>query len=146
MWVLTTAAIAGWWSTFDGAAWLLVGAAGAAVGAGLVLLHHWKGTLVWAILTVPIAYLVLGVGLLGVEFGGNGAPRIDSLTRVISGAWESWSLLVGTHPPVEATGAVLLAPALAGVLTRRSPRPWRSPRRVPVGRSCRCSCCSPACS
>ena len=96
--VLTVAAIAGWWSTFDGVAWLLVGAAGAALGAGVVLLHHRTGTLVWAILTVPLAYLVLGVAVLGVEFGGNGAPRVETLTRVISGAV---GVLVAArrHPP-----------------------------------------------
>ena len=114
---LTVAALAGWWTTFDGVAWLLVGAAGATLGAGAVLVHHRTGTLVWAIVTVPLAYLLLGVAVLGVEFGGNGVPRADTLTNVISGAWECWPLLVGTHPPVEAIGLVLLAPALAGVLT-----------------------------
>ena len=114
---LTVAAIAGWWTTFAGVTWLLVGAGGAALGAGVVLLHHRKRTLVWAIVTVPVAYLVLGVSVLGVEFDGNGAPRVETLTRVMTGAAECWSLLVGTHPPVDATGVVLLAPGVSGMLT-----------------------------
>ena len=114
-WALTTAALAGWWTTFAGFSWLLVGAVGAALGTLVVTLHARRGSLAWALVTVPLAYVVLGVAVLGVEFGGNGAPRADTLSRVLSGAWECWPLLVGTHPPVEATGTVLLAPALAGV-------------------------------
>ena len=53
--------------------------------------------------------------MLGVDFAGGGLRSI-TLTGVLTGAWESWPLLVGTHPPVEATGTVLLAPAMAGVI------------------------------
>ncbi|MBF4762030.1 transglutaminase domain-containing protein [Nocardioides islandensis] len=113
--VLTTAAIAGWWTTFDGLAWLVVGAAGAAVGTVVVLLHARLGSLVWAFVSVPVAYLLLGIVVLGVDFTG-GSLRGTTFTRVLTGAWESWRLLVGTHPPVEATGTVLLAPAMAGLL------------------------------
>ncbi len=55
------------------------------------------------------------MAVLGVDFTGGGLRSI-TFTRVLTGAWESWPLLVGTHPPVEATGTVLLAPAMAGVI------------------------------
>ena len=131
---------------FDGVAWLLVGAAGAALGAGVVLLHRrtarWSGRRHRA------------AGLPGARRRGCWAwssaatvPRGETLTRVISGAWECWPLLVGTHPPVEATGAgAARARARRRADAPRSPRRWRSTRRVPAGRWCRCSCCSPACS
>jgi hypothetical protein len=115
--LLTTAALAAWWTTFDGFGWLVVGAVGAALGTVVVVLHARRGALTWAVVTVPLAFLLLGVGVLGVDFSGGGLPRGNTLTRVVSGAWESWSLLVGTHPPVQPTGTVLLAPALAGMLT-----------------------------
>jgi hypothetical protein len=113
--LLTTAAIAGWWTTFAGLAWLYVGAAGALVGTGLVLLHARRGSMLWVLVTLPIAYVALGVVVLGVDFTGGGLRGI-TFTRVLTGAWESWPLLVGTHPPVEAVGTVLLAPAMAGVI------------------------------
>ncbi len=114
-WLLTTAAIAGWWTTFDGFAWLVVGAVGAAAGVGVILLHARFGSMVWALVTVPLSYLVLGVAVLGVDFTGGGL-RGTTFSRVLTGAWESWRLLVGTHPPVEATGTVLLAPLMAGLI------------------------------
>jgi hypothetical protein len=115
-WLLTTMAIAGWSTTFDGWVWFVVGAVGAALGSVVAAVHARRHTMIWSLVTVPLAYLLLGVVVLGVDFGGNGLPRASTLSDVVSGAWECWPLLVGTHPPVEATGTVLLAPASAGVL------------------------------
>ncbi len=151
-WALTTAALAGWWTTFAGFSWLLVGAVGAALGTLVVTLHARRGSLAWALVTVPLAYVVLGVAVLGVEFGGNGAPRADTLSRVLSGAWECWPLLVGTHPPVEATGTVLLAPALAGVFVAAMATGLALSRSRPglaggaAARACSPGCWSPAAS
>ncbi len=114
-WLLTTAAIAGWWTTFDGLAWLVVGSAAAAVGTILVVLLVRRHALIWVLVAVPLAYLLLGIAVLGVDFTGGGL-RSTTFSRVLNGAWESWPLLVGTHPPVAATGTVLLAPAMAGMV------------------------------
>ncbi len=115
--LLTVLAIGGWWATFDGIAWLLVGAAGASLGSVIAVLHARRRLLGWALVTVPIAYVGLAICVLGVSFGANGWPRSQTWSRVLTGTWECWPLLVGTHPPVEASGTVLLAPALAGVVT-----------------------------
>ncbi len=115
-WLLTVAAIAGWWTTFAGWAWLAVGAVAAATGTVLVSMHHRRGALTWSWNTVPLAYLLLGVVVLAVGYD-TGIPTPATVWQVIVGSWRCWPLLVGTHPPVDATGTVLLAPILAGILT-----------------------------
>ncbi len=105
-------ALLGWWSTFDGRLWLFVGLAGAVVGVGVVLHSARRGPL-WLAVTLPLAYVGTVIPITGLAFGDAGLPAPATVTQVFAGTFRCWGLLVGTHPPIEGSGVVLLAPYLA---------------------------------
>lgn len=130
--VLVALALAGWWPTFAGAGWIVVGAIGLAVGIGWsLLLVSLRLGMDLVIESLPVAY-VLTAGL--VAFGSNGAlvvvPNVSTLGRVLTGTFTGWRELVQTAPPVDSEGVVLLLPyalalTLGGIATAMAVRSRR---------------------
>lgn len=107
---LTAIALVGWDSTYQGAGWWVAGGmaalAGVAVAVGVVALRG--GVEVVCLLLLILYYLVSGPIV-------DGSVEWDGLRTVENGVRanvEGWPILLGTHPPVDAQGAVLLAPVL----------------------------------
>ena len=111
---LTGLALVGWSTTIGGRTWWLM-ALGAAVAAtlgvlGLVSSGYGTGATV-ALLTGGYVLVAGPVAtgeahLRGLAFLGDGAV----------GTADAWARLLGTHPPVAGTGAVLLAPLLLAMV------------------------------
>lgn len=128
--VLTAVALVGWRSTFDGMGFWIA-------GGMAILLSAWLAQLVVALgrgLEFVVIALALGFYLLS----GPAAYGFELLERPKETFWiglqaaaDCWPILLETHPPVEASGPVLLAPfmlswfsaGLAVGLAVRSERP-----------------------
>lgn len=110
---LTIGALTGWATTYDGSRWLVVGLAGAGLGAGLAafLASRGLGLDALLLLLVPLYLLSAGPVASSIRFGDR------MFEDVISGTTDSWAVLVGTHPPVDGRGVLLLPPYLVGLLT-----------------------------
>ena len=130
--VLTAIALAGFADTFAGFRWIVVAAAGTALGIGWTLLLITLGLGRGIVLPLlPVPYL-LTAGLVALGSTGLflGVPDIETINAVAIGTVESWRVLVETAPPVDSAGAVLLLPyalsllpaAAASVLALRSRR------------------------
>ncbi|WP_107772970.1 transglutaminase-like domain-containing protein [Nocardioides sediminis] len=131
--VLAAITLAGFWDTFAGVRWIVVAAAGVAIGLvwTLVLTTLRLGIGV-VVPLLPVPYL-LTAGALALGSSGLflGVPGIETITDVAVGTVGSWRLLVETAPPVDSRGTVLLIPyalgmlpaAIASVLALRSRRP-----------------------
>ena len=118
--VLTTIAMSGFWPTFAGYRWLVVAAAGAAIGmAWALLVITFRLGMDMVLSTMAVPYLVTAGALaLGASGLFLGIPDADVINRVLSGTATSWLALVETAPPVDSAGAVLLIPyALTYFLT-----------------------------
>ncbi len=112
---LTAIALVGWESTFNGPGWWVAGGLAALVGilvAVLVVSAHGGVELVTLALLVGY-YLVSGPIV-------EGTPRLDGLRTLEAGVRansEGWTVLLGTHPRIDASGAVLIAPVLLGLVS-----------------------------
>lgn len=109
---LTLGALAGWATTYDGSRWFVVGAAGAGIGAGLAAFFASRGFGLDVLLLVLLPVYLLSAGPVA------SSARIGDrmFEDVISGTVNSWAVLVGTHPPVDGRGILLLPPYLVGLL------------------------------
>lgn len=127
---LTGISLLGWQSTFAGVGFWLT-AVIATVVAMLVAITvvAVRGGLEVAVLALMLGYyLASGFVVNGIGLLGEGSEAFGVGVR---GSRDAWELLLGTHPPVDAEGAVLLAPFLlcwasAGIATAlavRSVRP-----------------------
>ncbi|WP_193613024.1 transglutaminaseTgpA domain-containing protein [Nocardioides lijunqiniae] len=107
---LTAIALVGWESTFRGPGWWIAGGLAALTGIVVAM------AVVSARGGVEIVTLVLLVGYYLVSGPiVDGTLRLDGLRTLESGVRansEGWSILLGTHPPIDASGAVLIAPVL----------------------------------
>jgi hypothetical protein len=130
--VLTAISLAGFWDTYAGVRWIVVAAAGTAIGLAwtvlLTALGLGRGV---SLPLVPVPYL-LTAGLVALGSAGLllGVPDIETINAVAIGTVESWRVLVETAPPVDSSGPVLLIPyalalfpaAIASALALRSRR------------------------
>ncbi len=110
--VLTAISLAGFTDTFAGLRWVLVAAAGAAIGlAWTLVLTTLRLGLGVVLPLLPVPYL-LTAGLLALGSSGLllGVPDIETLTAVAVGTVGSWRVLVETAPLVDGEGSVLLIP------------------------------------
>ena len=110
--VLIAIAMAGFWPTFAGYRWLVVAAAGTAIGMGwalLVVTFRLGLDIVLESMAVPYL-LTAGLVALGAAGLFLGIPDAEVINRVLSGTATSWLALVETAPPVDSAGAVLLIP------------------------------------
>ncbi|GEP35162.1 transglutaminase [Nocardioides szechwanensis] len=107
---LTAIALVGWSSTYRGAGWFVAGGLAALAGAviAFVVVSLRGGVEIVSLLLLVVYYLVSGPIV-------DGSLRLDGLRTLENGIRanvEGWPILLGTHPPVDAEGAVLLAPVL----------------------------------
>ncbi|MFA6573920.1 MAG: transglutaminaseTgpA domain-containing protein, partial [Nocardioides sp.] len=107
---LTAIALVGWDSTFRGAGWWVAGGMAALTGVliAVLVVSVRGGPEVVGLLLLIVYYLVSGPIV-------DGTLRLDGLRTIENGVRanvEGWPILLGTHPPVDAEGAVLLAPVL----------------------------------
>ena len=107
---LTAIALVGWDTTYHGAGWWVAG--GLAALGGIVIavavVAARGGTEIVSLLLLIAYYLVSGPIV-------DGSARLDGLHTLENGVRaniEGWPILLTTHPPVDAEGAVLLAPVL----------------------------------
>ncbi|EON25816.1 protease, transglutaminase-like protein [Nocardioides sp. CF8] len=110
--VLTAIAVSGFWPTFAGYRWLVVAAAGTAIGMGwalLVITVRLGMDIVLESMVVPYLLTAGGVAL-GAAGLFLGVPDAEVINRVLIGTATSWRALVETAPPIDSTGAVLLIP------------------------------------
>ncbi|MCD4523700.1 transglutaminase domain-containing protein [Nocardioides sp. cx-173] len=107
---LTAIALVGWESTFRGPGWWVAGGLAALTGILVAV------TVVSARGGVEIVTLVLLIGYyLASGPIVDGTLRLDGLRTLESGVRanaEGWPILLGTHPPIDGSGAVLIAPVL----------------------------------
>jgi hypothetical protein len=118
--VLAAIAMSGFWPTFAGYHWLVVAAAGTAIGMTWALLVITVRLGLDIVLeSMAVIYLLTAGGLaLGAVGLFLGIPDAEVINRVLAGTATSWLGLVETAPPVDSTGAVLLIPyALTFFLT-----------------------------
>jgi hypothetical protein len=110
--VLTAIAISGFWPTFAGYRWLMVAAAGTAIGmAWALLVITVRLGLDIVLESMSVIYLLTAGGVaLGAAGLFLGVPDAEVINRVLSGTATSWLTLVETAPPVDSTGGVLLIP------------------------------------
>lgn len=108
--VLTAIALVGWESTYLGIGWWVAGGIAALVGISVaVLVTAARGGVEIVVLVLLILYYLACGPIV------DGVVRFDGLRTFEAGIQantEGWPILLGTHPPVDATGAVLLAPVL----------------------------------
>ncbi|MDO9495961.1 MAG: transglutaminase-like domain-containing protein [Nocardioides sp.] len=107
---LTAIALVGWDSTYRGAGWWVAGGMAALTGVliAVLVVSVRGGPEVVGLLLLIVYYLVSGPIV-------DGTLRLDGLRTIENGVRanvEGWPILLGTHPPVDAQGAVLLAPVL----------------------------------
>lgn len=121
--VLLAVALAGFWPTFAGPAYLPAAIGGIVLGAGIAALASW---LRWGILAVAgltiAAYVVFG-GVLALSHTAIAGfvPTLETLRQLALGPVTSWKSLLTTVPPVAASDGHLLVPfqiaLLGSVLT-----------------------------
>ena len=107
---LTAIALVGWESTYSGAGWWLAGGLAALAGVviAVAVVSARGGVEIVALLLLIVYYLVSGPIVDGtVEWDG-----LRTLENGVRANVDGWPILLGTHPPVDAEGAVLLAPVL----------------------------------
>ncbi|MGN0065411.1 MAG: DUF3488 and transglutaminase-like domain-containing protein [Nocardioides sp.] len=131
--LLTAIALAGLQPTFSGWNWVAVAALGMAVGLGWAYaLAALRLGPAMVVLTLFIPYvLTAGAFALGEWGDWFGIPDSTTLGQVVTGTGSSWAQLVGTLPPLDSEGAVMLIPyllamaagGLSGSLAITSPRP-----------------------
>lgn len=107
---LTAVALVGWSTTYQGAGWWIAGGIAALVGIGVaVAVVSARGGVEIVTLVLLLGYYLVSGPIV------DGALGIDGLRTFEAGVRanvDGWPILLGTHPPIEATGAVLLAPVL----------------------------------
>lgn len=110
--LLTAISISGFWPAFAGYRWLVVAAAGAAIGIGWALLVITVRLGLDIVLESMAAPYLLTAGGVALGAGGLflGIPDGDVINRVLSGTLLSWRTLIETAPPLDSSGAVLLIP------------------------------------
>jgi len=110
---LTLGALAGWATTYDGSRWLVVAVTGVGLGTALATFLASRGFGLDALLLLVLPLYLLSAGPVA------SSARIGDrmLEDVIGGTMSSWAVLVGTHPPVDGRGVLLLPPYLVGLLT-----------------------------
>ncbi|MDP2772293.1 MAG: transglutaminaseTgpA domain-containing protein, partial [Nocardioides sp.] len=112
---LTAIALVGWESTYSGAGWWLAGGLAALAGVviAVTVVSARGGVEMVALLLLIVYYLVSGPIVDGsVEWDG-----LRTLENGVRANVEGWPILLGTHPPVDAEGAVLLAPVLLCIVS-----------------------------
>ena len=110
--LLTAISISGFWPAFAGYRWLVVAAAGAAIGIGWALLVITVRLGLDIVLESMAAPYLLTAGGVALGAGGLflGIPDGDVINGVLSGTLLSWRTLIETAPPLDSSGAVLLIP------------------------------------
>jgi hypothetical protein len=107
---LTAIALVGWDTTYSGAGWWVAGGVAALAGVVIaVAVVSARGGVEVVLLLLLIAYYLVSGPIV------DGTLRLDGLRTLENGVRanvEGWPILLGTHPPVDAEGAVLLAPVL----------------------------------
>lgn len=110
--LLCGVALAGFWSTFAGSGWLVIGASGIAVGMAWSLLLLALGSRLEIVLgSLSVPYLVTA-GALAL---GSWVPDGATLREVLVGSATSVRELVETAPPLDSAGPVMLVPYLLGL-------------------------------
>lgn len=110
---LTALALAGWWTTYAGPGWWIAAAVAALLSVLIaVAISDAGGGAEFVLLALLLVYLVAAGPITA---GALTLPGIDGLEQGISGTGRVWTTLLTTHPPVDATGSVLLAPVLVGL-------------------------------
>ena len=125
---LSVLAMSGWSATYAGPGWWIAATAVAVLGIAIsVAISDAGGGVQWVLLALIGVYLLIA-GPLAV--GRVELIGLDSFEVGMTRTGSSWLTLMKTHPPVDATGAVLIppvllslfAPALAVSLSVRSRR------------------------
>ena len=113
-WALTTLALLAWDSTYRGAGLWFVGVGAILVGLAAATTVAALGLgLDVVVLTLVLVYVVASGPLAG---GVDALVGLDALGAGTQATLQGWPMLVGTHPPVDATGPALLPVALLCLL------------------------------
>lgn len=112
---LTMIALVGWESTFSGQGWWITGGVAAVIGVAVATgVVAARGGVEVVVLVLAFAYFFAGGPIVEREL------RLTDLSILESGVRASadvWSVLLGTHPPVDSSGAALLAPVLLALFS-----------------------------
>jgi transglutaminase-like putative cysteine protease len=115
--VLVVAGVAGLHHAYGGWDYLLIGAAGAALATGVVLLAD---RLRFDILVTTIALIVAVVVGSGVAVPDQAVvgvvPTLDTVTGLVSGLGRSWRALLTVPPPVGVANGLGVVPYILGFL------------------------------
>lgn len=134
--IMATGMLAAWpfGDAWSGHRWLVVVAAGVAIGALVALSGHLLRLGAWSTtLLLLLAFVVLGPGLAVPDLATSGlAPNATAVQGLLHGAIESWRDALTAPVPLGTAGAVLVVPfisallagLLAGVMVWRSRWPW----------------------
>ncbi|GAB2775598.1 transglutaminase domain-containing protein [Nocardioides salsibiostraticola] len=107
---LSALAMVGWSATFAGPGWWIAATAVALLGIAIaVAISDAGGGVQWVLLALIGVYLLIA-GPLAV--GRVELIGLDSFEVGMTRTGSSWLTLMKTHPPVDATGAVLIPPVL----------------------------------
>ena len=139
--VLSAISLAGFSDTFAGIRWIVVAAAGVALGLGLDAAPHHPAARAGVVMPlVPVPYL-LTAGLVALGSSGLflGVPNIETINAVAIGTVESWRVLVETAPLVDSAGGVLLIPYALALLPVAVSSALALRAAGPRCRCCRCS-------
>ncbi|MCW2852810.1 MAG: Transglutaminase-like superfamily protein, partial [Nocardioides sp.] len=110
---LTAIALVGWESTYRGVGWWVAGGLAALVGIVIaVLVVSARGGVEIVTLVLMLVYYLASGPIVDGTLRLNGLRTLESGLRANK---DGWPILLGTHPPIDASGAVLLAPVLLGL-------------------------------
>ena len=111
---LTAICLVGWLSTLHGIGLWAISLTTAAVGMAVVTaIVAFGGNLAFAVIGVTITYYLASGPVV------SGLSALNSLSAFgsrIGDSADAWVLLLGTHPPIDATGTVMLAPTAVTLL------------------------------
>ena len=113
--ILTMIALVGWESTFDGQGWWITGGVaavlGVAVATGVVAA---RGGVEVVVLVLAFGYYFACGPIVERDLRLTDLSILESGVRTSA---DAWPVLLGTHPPVDSSGAALLAPVLLALFS-----------------------------
>ncbi len=143
---LVLVALSGWWGTFEGSVFLLVGALGTLLGIGCAALvcripvpepvahrvPRWLQLLIVTPLALIVALPLLGppAALFGASSGPLPSPSSWELLFHTLGA--GWKEMLTTLPPVDSSGRYMVLPLALGAVGGAAIWQLRRARRVPL--------------